>query len=475
MSNETETPIAEKAHTHKIPLKEKLAFGAGGVGVGIQEYADNQILGPIFVVGMGISPALMGSLALFYRLWDALTDGLMGWATDNTQSRWGRRKPYLFVGSILMSLAMPLMFMFNPNWAVSRITLWMIVFQLILTGTQTMYNIPYQCLALEMSPDSNERTSIQAWRSYFGVVTTLLSGWTLWLCMQSIFQPPGEKASAINGAPWVLGMYAILTCILGMLPVFVVKERTEAKRKKSKRIPILTSIKIALKESNFALLIAFVLTGLVGSGIVEVLGGYLRMYYVCELDMKLYGATVGTESIFRIFTSIAGIRFFQWLSAKTSKRKTLVIAMLTLLTGALSKFIFYTPDMPYLSILPVVLFLAPASSAVWMLILSMIGDIVDEVDLKTGERLEGTFSSVFSWIQKVTFALRSSVSGFLVVFVGFDTAKRKEMLPETVTDKMFLLLIMVPLVFKTLSFISLYFYRITNQSIRETREALDAR
>lgn len=476
MSNPNEDvknrPVAER---DKVPLKEKLTYSCGQVGVGLQEYADNQILNPIFIVGMGISPALMGILGVFYRAWDAITDATMGTITDNTRTRWGRRRPFIFVGSFLMAIAMPLMFLFNPEWDLLYITLWMIVFQLVLTVTQTFYNIPYQSLMLEMTPDTNERTNISACRSYFGIITSFFAGWTLFLCMQPIFQPEGKEAAPIYGAPWVIGGFAILSCILGLLPAFFAKERFYQKTRYQEKVSILQSLKITLCNRPFLLLLGFVLTGIVGSGVVESLGFYLRLYYVCETDMLLFGKVQGLESFLRIGSSIAGIRFFQWLAVKTSKRTTVLIIAALALAGAVSKFFCYTPDMPFLSIVPVVVFLAPTMSAVWMVVLSMVGDVVDDEELRSEERLEGAFTAVFSWTQKVTYSMRSALSGFVVVWAGFDVAKRDQLLPENVVNNMFLLLILVPVVLIGISMVMLKRYPLTNARIQQTRRKLEER
>lgn len=459
----------------KVPIREKIAYGAGQVGVGIQEYADNQVLMPIFVIGMGVSPALMGILGVVYRIWDAFTDATMGWVTDNTRTRWGRRRPFLFVGAFLMAVAMPSMFLFNPTWDLVYITAWMIAFQLILTGTQTFYNIPYQCLMLEMTPDSNERTSISAFRSYFGILTGFFSGWTMWLCMQPIFQPENGEAAAIHGAPWVLGGFAIMACILGVMPAIYAKERFYEAAKKQEKVSIIKSMKLAFGNGPFVKILLFILLGAIGSGVVESIGGYLRIYYVCESDMLLFGKVMGLESTLRIFTSIGGVRFFQWLAEHTSKKKALMVAASLILIGTLSKFVFYSPENPYLSIIPIVVFLAPAISANWLLVMSMIGDVVDDEELNSRERLEGTFSAVFSWIQKVVFSLRSGISGFLVVWAGFDVKKRMESLTSDTVENMFLLLTSVPFVFVTIAIMILVFYPLSTQRIRETRAKLEAR
>lgn len=152
----------------KVPLKEKAAFAMGGIGVGIQQSADNGIITPIFVLGVGISPVWMSAKAVIERIFDAFTDIFMGWVSDNTRTKWGRRRPYLLLGAFLMALAAPLMFFFDSDWGVGTITLWMLGAGLLLTLSYTVYNIPHRALFMELTPNSQERTNVAAIGAYLG-------------------------------------------------------------------------------------------------------------------------------------------------------------------------------------------------------------------------------------------------------------------------------------------------------------------
>ena len=209
----------------RIPWRQKLAYGLGNVGSGIQEQADKALLSPVFVVMMGISPSTMSVLGMLYRVWDGITDALMGWVSDNTRTRWGRRRPYIALGAVLMGLWMPVLFFFDRDWALSHVTLWMIGSMLGLYLFNTIFNIPYQCLLLEMTADSNERTNVVVWRAYLGKIVQLVMFWMWWLVQLPVFDNAAGETDILNGARWVTSFLGIAVIIFGLLPALFVPER----------------------------------------------------------------------------------------------------------------------------------------------------------------------------------------------------------------------------------------------------------
>jgi GPH family glycoside/pentoside/hexuronide:cation symporter len=133
----------------------------------------------------------------------------------------------------------------------------------------------------------------------------------------------------------------------------------------------------------------------------------------------------------------------------------------------------YTPKAPWLSILPGIFF-GPAMSALWVLIPSMTGDIVDDDELRTGERREGAFSSLFSWITKVSLTVAIGMSGFLVSWSGYRSEIRHD-LPPDVIDRMRILVVAVPSGVILIALLILMLYPIDEDTIDENREKLQKR
>lgn len=94
-----------------MPVKTKVAFGLGAMVGNFTSNLTKELINPIYVVALGLSPALVGMAMVVFRLYDAINDPIMGWISDNTRSRWGRRRPWLALGAILCAFALPMMWL----------------------------------------------------------------------------------------------------------------------------------------------------------------------------------------------------------------------------------------------------------------------------------------------------------------------------------------------------------------------------
>ena len=473
----SETPAKTPRKRHvvapedRVPLKEKAAFGAGGVARGIQETADNMLMNPVFVLGVGIDPRVMSTCGVIYRIFDGITDPFMGVISDNTRSKWGRRKPYIVLGTLLMALSMPLVFSFGQTWSTTAITAWMIGAFLFIYFGQTIFNIPYQAMLLESSPDSHERTNMAAFSAYFGFFVSLIMGWSWFLAQK--FQVETDPIPIVGGAFWVIGGFSILVLLLGFLPAIFLKERYYAKVANQKRLGVIENFRLTFKSKPFLVLITFVLTFFIGFNVKWGLVFFVRYYYVCEGDDALAAKLSGMESSLQAISSICGIAFFTWLSHRIGKLWTLRATAFCLFIVGVAVYWLYNPNYPYLSILPGI-FYGPAMSALWVMIPSMTGDIVDDDELRTGERREGAFASIFSWITKVSLSVAGGLSGFVVAWAGFRPELRDN-LPAEVIDTMRWMLVAVPSSVVFIALVVIFFYPITERVIDENRLKLEAR
>jgi len=160
--NSTIDPIGlNKTGQHKVPMSQKIAFGIG-------MFANQMfpaILGIFMVIlveNLGFSGLMWGLIFLAPRIFDALTDPIMGFISDNTRSKWGRRRQYVLVGGIIMGIAYIFMWQLFADNSLSYnfwyFFLWSLVFYLGLT----IFSVPYVAMGYEMTDDFHERTSIMA-------------------------------------------------------------------------------------------------------------------------------------------------------------------------------------------------------------------------------------------------------------------------------------------------------------------------
>ena len=115
---------------------------------------------PVFNMFLQVNPVLVSTALMLNRLIDAASDPFFGWLSDNTRSRWGRRRPYILIGSILAGIFLPMLFMVSPLWSEAALFWFMLVSSAFYITIVSSYNMPYQSLGNELTPDYTERTSV---------------------------------------------------------------------------------------------------------------------------------------------------------------------------------------------------------------------------------------------------------------------------------------------------------------------------
>lgn len=458
----------------RIPVHEKALYGLGAPALNLTTNIVDHQIQQVLVYGMGMSPAMKSVMLMIFRIWDAFIDPLMGWISDNTRTRFGRRRPYMFGGCIAMAFIMPFVWRFDSSWDMIWIATWFTIGAMLLSAATTAYNIPYQTLKMEMTPDYNERTSINV---YSGVVIKLFSfvaPW-VWAITQLPFftgQAAGEEPNTLLGVRNIAIWVAPLVIIIGLIPTFICKERYYAMASKQRKEPLLRSLKLTSQSKSFRMLLLFILL-LNLEGLVMGMGGYLTTFYVLGGDLKQAAVLQGIGGTASTFLGLLSIPLFGWLAGRYGKERSLFFIVLAQIAMAASILVFYNPDYPWLVVIPAALN-GPMVAGLWTIVPSMKADIVDEDELKTGERREGSFESVFSWFLKLSGTLFLGFSGFLVVLIGFQIELKADQ-AEGVFRNMILLMFTVPFTFSIIEAWIIYKWPLTAGVMENIRHQLENR
>lgn len=463
-------PHGDLGPNGEVPLREKLVYGLGSPLDGFAGGVVGAMTNPIFVMLMGISPSLLSLVGILYRVWDAITDIGAGWLSDNARTRWGRRRPFVFVGAIMTGLWMPVIWFFPQAWPTGLLVTWMVGCWMVRDVFASMYNIPMQCLLVEMTPSTKERTSISAIRSYFSNASALLIGWFWFFTQLSVFNDESGQPDVILGTRWVTSILGVLVILAGVLPAFFVKERFYHQAENQPKVSLKESFKFTFTNKPFILLVCFTLIFTIGTSSKNGLAFFTKVYFVFGGDTKLAATVAGLESTLTIIAAFLGIPVFQWLANKFGNKSALMVAMAIVSTASFSTLFTYTPTMPYLAILTGVL-LAPATAGMWVVIPPMLGDIMDYDELRTRERREGSFSSIYSWQLKMAFAIGAGLSGPLVELVGFRIANGVHQ-PEEVIGRMRILLATIPFVLVAISMLLLWRFPLNRARMAEVNAEL---
>jgi GPH family glycoside/pentoside/hexuronide:cation symporter len=459
----------------RVPFWRKVAYGLGGcvenTAVGISQGN----LTPVFNIGLGLNPALLGVVTFVWRAWDACADVFFGNLSDNARTRWGRRRPFLVVGAVLTGLTMPLIWWVPPGWSSMLVLAWLTLGGIIFYTCFSFWAMPYYSLQLEMTPDYNERTNITAHRTFAQQFLVLAGSWILALAARPFFSTHADhRPDLLNGMRYISVGLALLTIILGMLPGLFVQERYyEKDASRQPKEKLWTGLKQTLTTRPFLYIVLIVFLKTFGFSLVGVMGFYINTYYVCRGDLTLSTEIGGVSGTLLALSNFFFIPFCNWLANRIGKKAMLYVTVYCGIASVLSMAFFITPAHPWWQLVPP-LVLNPIGMGLWLVIPSMQADVADYDELMTHQRREGSFAAVFSWTTKASTALAGGISGVLLVLTGFDATIIGHQ-PDTVLAHMKFLYIGVPLLFLVATLPAIHGYDLTLERVQDIRRKLEAR
>jgi len=467
-------PASTISPEDKIPPKQKIAYAAGGAVEWFTGASIGALWMPVFNLGFGMSPALLGIVSAIHRIYDAFSDPIIGNISDNTRTRWGRRRPYIFVGSILTALVAPLLWRMPEGWSQTAMFAYLVLFGILLYTCTTIWAMSYNSLMLEMTPSYDERTRVAGYRTIAMKFGALLGTWILTFASSSWFADPQTgEADLVNGIQHISIWLSVGTIALGVLPAIFVKERYyAADASKQAKEPLLKGILDSLKLKPLWMLTGIVTLQVFGNGLVGALGFYINLFYVNDGKLANAAFIEGLKGSTAFIVGLAAVPFWIWVCERLDKKWTLMIIIGSGFIAAALNLICIRPDLPYLQIVPAV-FYASVTASVWLILPSMMADVVDCDELRTHRRREGNINAIFSWFFKAGTTLSTAMSGFVLVWTGFDAAVGSQ--PREVLDRMFLLYITVPSFFYSIALALLWFYPLTRKKSFELRAELEAR
>ena len=453
----------------RVPVGRKLAVGAGGFPVQNGGLIVQYMAQPIFQIFLGLNPALFGLAMTIPRIWDAFTDPLMGRISDRTKSRYGRRRPYVFLGSIAVALSFLTIWMVPQNMSEMGTFLWLTVTSVLFFTAFTVYSVPFNALVYEQTPDYHERTRLMFYFALFYNIGNLCVNWYVPATNWSGFE------NSLVGARWIaFGLALIVFFGMGILPAIFGKERFyEVAQKENKKIGFMKAIGQAASSKPMMGLVGIVFALNFCGTIAGSIAMYIVIYYVKAGDVAgglVLNAWNGTG--FAI-VGFLGIFVLRSLALRFGKRRAMLFVLALTAIGGISKWYIFTPDYPHLLLLDAVLN-GPVWVSLGVIVPSMIADLCDWDEYKFGERREGIISSVFTWITKFGTSFTFLVSGVALHFSGFDEALGVDQ-PEGTIMALRVFFVGASVLAPILAIFCLRLYNITEETAYNIREELETR
>lgn len=466
------SPVPPEDH---VPFGQKISYSAGGA---VDWFTSGTVGGlwmPVFNLGYGISPSLLGLVMVIFRVYDAITDPIIGNISDNTRTRWGRRRPYIFVGAILCACVTPFMWRLNPAWSEMTMIVYITIIGLLMYTCTTIWAMSYNSLALEMTPNYDERTRLAAYRTIFTKFGVLVGGWILPFCASSYFaNPETGKPDLVNGIQHISLALALATVVLGVLPALFVEERYYKKEaSKQAKEPLIQGLKDSMTLKPLWMMIAIVCFQVFGNGLTGAIGFYINVFYINAGKLADAAIIEGFKGTIAFFVGMAAVPFWTWVSEKLDKKWTLMIILGSGFISLGLNLVCLNPAYPYLQIIPAV-FYASVTASLWLILPSMLADIVDFDEVKTRRRREGNVNAVFSWFFKLFTTFSVGLSGFILEWTGFDV-KVGEAQPEQVLTRMVTLYILLPAICWSVAVALCWFYPLSRKKMAVIRAELEER
>ena len=463
-------------HSEKVPFGQKIAFGIGMLANQMFPAALG-IFMVVLVQDLGFPGWMWGVIYFFPRIFDCFTDPIMGFISDNTKSRWGRRRQYVIFGGLMMGIAFIIMWqLFRENgvdYNFVYFMIWSFVFYLGLT----IFSVPYVAMGYEMSNDFHERTSIMATAQWIGQWAWVIAPW-FWVIMYDPSWFESAEVATRSLAFWV----GIVFTICALVPGIFIKSKSTLNEDYS---PLnLKNIGNSLKEIGSGFSSAFkmkpfrklcIATFLVYNAFMTIasFSFFIIVYHLFEGDA---GAAGIWPTLFgclgALGTTFLVIPIVTRMSKNMGKKKAFLISQGISVLGYIMLWFLFIPGKPYMFIFALPFFSFGIGS-LFVLMMSMTADVIDLDELKTGLRREGTFGAIYWWMVKFGFAIAGGLSGVIMSSVGFDSGVTVQ--PEGAIDGLRLSFSGIPILGTVIAMLVMRNYSVTEESAGIVRAELDKR
>ena len=437
-----------------VPLHQRITWGFGSLGTITYLNVFTALAMYYLTFVLKVDEALAGTLITAARLIDAFSDPLMGWVTDHTRSRWGRRRPYLLLGAVICAASLPAVFSLHGMSDVLPPSTVLVMAVLIAYSLGfTIFNVPYLTIPVEMTTDRMQRLSLMSYRSVFMMVGAAL-GASVAPAMLEFFGGD-TSASAFQIMAGTLGavvLVAMLTTFLGTRGAY------SAPVEKQPKLSIGKQIRTVSKNTPFVLLIGAKCTQFVA---LAVTGGTVVYMFTVVLKQPL--TLLPWLAVSTSLTILVAIPFWKWFGRSITKRRGVLIGAGAEIFAHLS-WLLVSPDWSREAMIAFLVargvfsgFFAGAillySQAMWL-------DTIDYDQERTGLRREGLYTSVYVFVERLGYSLGPILLGFILKAGGLNINLDPADQPASAATAILFCMVAIPAIAQVCMVLFVWFYRL---------------
>lgn len=406
----------------RLPVSLKIFHGLGSIAYGVKDNGFSVFLLIFYNQVLGLDAGLVGTAIMVALIIDAFADPVIGELGDRTQTRWGRRLPWLYTAAIPLGFAWYALW--HPPQADPAVTIiWLVGFSILVRSLVAACEVPSIALVPELTADYHERTSLMRFRFLFGwaggLLIMIISYAFIFRGADAVTRPDGYNSYAILGSVMMAG--TVLISALAQHK-YVAQPSPPRPANSGRLRDALFEMRETLSNGPFIKLISATLFAFISQAITFAMTNYL-MIYVWRLDQN--GLAIYGISLF--FSVIIAFLLVGPISARKGKKGGAILTTLTslaifiLLYAAWFTRIFPgAPDAPIKWLMFLVFNLSNAFAICTMILnSSMMADVVEASQFETGRRSEGLFFAGYFFMQKCAVGIGIFLTGVILSMAQF--------------------------------------------------------
>ena len=433
-----------------------IGWGLGTLGPVTVLTATNVVLLRYLTDYVGIAAGVGASLIAFSKIFDAFIDPGLGALSDRTKSRWGRRRPYLIIGSALLAIAVVAIFSVPDFAAVQTRTFYVGAILIFYAVAYSLFTIPYLSMPAEMTNSYQERSRLMSWRVYAVGVSQIVA---------SVLGPMllGALGGGEHSYFWMALVFVPI--ILGSAWLAFATTRNAPFTSQSSHVhyPFMEQVRSVIANRPFLVLILVKFLTLMSLGVQAVFAFFFAHV------LKLSNSALGTYFLFSSLALIASQPLWLWLLRRTGDKKLVYIAALLVGIPAFMSWLLAAPGDPAIYMYLRAVIIGVSGGGAILMGQSMLPDTMEYDYRCTGLRREGIFSGIYTTVEKLAGAIGVAFVGTVLSASGYIAGRGGEVVqPESAIHAIYLIMGILPATISALGVVGLLFYNLSEARLKST-------
>ncbi|HEY8615623.1 MFS transporter [Phenylobacterium sp.] len=470
-----------KPIARRLSLPTQLFYGSGTVAFGVKDNGFNYFLLIFYNQVMGLPAQTVGLAIMIALVVDAFIDPIVGQVSDNWRSRWGRRHPFMYAAAL--PVAVSYLLIWNPpaGWGHDALFLYLIVTAILIRSFITCYEIPSQALAAELTADYDERTRLLSWRmlfSWIGGLVIYFAAWTVFL------RPtPEHPVGQLN--PDGYHTYGMVAAAIMAAAILVSSLGTHREIPRLHSAPhreltlgqLVREMFGTLANRSFLALLGAYLFFSMAVGLIFSIATYMSTYF-WEFSARQIGFFAFSSLIAAVLAAILAPAVSRRFNKRPSAIALIIASLLVGGTPITLRLLGVLPGNDWPALYPLIFVQNILSTALGtagaILMNSMIADVVEDSELRTGRRQEGLFFAAAAFVQKAVSGIGIFAAGLLLGLAKFPQGAQPGAVPQEILHRLGTIYVPVMAALYVIALTFLAGYRISRRSHEESLAKLAA-